>query len=214
MSREAEADDTVGELKAQGVHAWAEAGDLARAEDAARLFSRADQEFDGLDIFVGNAGIWIPNDVPIADMNDAQWRRTVEANLDSIFFTTREAARRVRAGGRIVLVSSTAGQRGEAFHADYAATKGAIISMVKGLCVEMAPKGVTVNAVAPGWIDTEMAHPAFHGGKREAIAGTIPIGRIPPAEDVAGPILFLCSRLARHITGEILNVNGGAVLVG
>jgi 3-oxoacyl-[acyl-carrier protein] reductase len=101
MSRKAEADDTVGELKAQGVHAWGEAGDLARAEDAARLFSRADQEFDGLDIFVGNAGIWIPNDVPIADMNDAQWRRTVEANLDSIFFTTREAARRVRAGGRI-----------------------------------------------------------------------------------------------------------------
>jgi 3-oxoacyl-[acyl-carrier protein] reductase len=86
--------------------------------------------------------------------------------------------------------------------------------MVKGLCVEMAPRGVTVNAVAPGWVDTEMAHPAFQGGHEEAIRQSIPLGRIPPPEDIAGPILFLCSPLARHVTGEILNVNGGAVLVG
>ena len=97
---------------------------------------------------------------------------------------------------------------------DYAASKGAIISMVKGLCVELGPRGITVNCVAPGWVDTEMADPAFAGDRRKAIARSIPLGRIPPAEDIAGPIVFLCSPLARHITGEVLNVNGGAVLVG
>jgi 3-oxoacyl-[acyl-carrier protein] reductase len=86
--------------------------------------------------------------------------------------------------------------------------------MVKGLCVELGGRGITVNCVAPGWIDTEMAAPAYGPGRREAIAATIPIGRIPPAEDIAGPIVFLCSHLARHITGETVNVNGGAVLVG
>ncbi len=213
-SRFDEALETVEALKSLGVHAWAEAGDLGDARDARRLFERADREFEGLDFFVGNAGIWPPETIPITEMTDDHWRRTIQANLDSIFFTTREAARRVRDDGRIVLVGSTAGQRGEAFHVDYAASKGAIISMVKGLCVELGPRGITVNCVAPGWIDTEMAEPAFGEGAREAIAQSIPIGRIPPPEDIAGPIVFLCSYLARHITGEVLNVNGGAVLVG
>jgi len=213
-SRAKEAEETVALLEDLGVHAWAEPGDLADSGVCRRLFERADQEFDGLDVFVGNAGIWPPEEIPVSKMTDEHWRRTMQANLDSIFFTTREAAKRIRDDGRIVLVSSTAGQRGEAFHVDYAASKGAIISMVKGLCVELGPRGITVNCVAPGWIDTEMAEPAYGEGGKEAIARTIPIGRIPPAEDIAGPIVFLCSRLARHITGEILNVNGGAVLVG
>ena len=213
-SRAEEARKTVEALKSMGVDAWAEAGDLGDSRDAQRLFQRVDEEFDGLDFFIGNAGIWPPDEISISEMTDAHWRRTIQANLDSIFYTTREAAQRVSDDGRIVLVSSTAGQRGEAFHVDYAASKGAIISMVKGLCVELGPRGVTVNCVAPGWTDTEMAEPAFGGGEKEAIARSIPIGRIPPAEDIAGPIVFLCSHLARHITGEILNVNGGAVLVG
>jgi 3-oxoacyl-[acyl-carrier protein] reductase len=213
-SREEEALETVEALKALGVHAWAQRGDLGRLEDAEILFSRADEEFDGLDIFVGNAGIWSPADVPLAEMSDEQWRNTMQANLDSVFFTTRAAVRRMRDDGRVVLVSSTAAQRGEAHHADYAASKGALVSMVKGLCVELGPRGITVNSVAPGWIDTEMAHPVMEGDRRAAIERSIPIGRIPPAEDIAGPIVFLCSPMARHITGEILNVNGGAVLVG
>lgn len=213
-SRSREAQETVEELRELGVKAWAEAGDLGDPTDARRLFERADREFDALDLFVGNAGIWPPGDVPIAEMSDDQWRGTMQANLDSIFYTTREAAKRIRDGGRIVLVSSTAGQRGEAFHVDYAASKGALISMVKGLCVELGSRGITVNCVAPGWIDTEMAEPAYGEGGKDAIARTIPIGRVPPPEDIAGPIVFLCSSLARHITGEILNVNGGAVLVG
>lgn len=213
-SREKDALETVKALEALGAKAWAEAGDLGNPSDADRLFRRADEEFDGLDIFVGNAGIWPPESIPISEMSDDHWRNTIQANLDSIFYTTRAAARRIRDNGRIVLVGSTAGQRGEAFHVDYAATKGAVISMVKGLCVEMGSRGITVNCVAPGWIDTEMAHPAMGGDRTAAIVAGIPLGRIPPAADIAGPIVFLCSELARHITGEILNVNGGAVLVG
>ncbi len=114
----------------------------------------------------------------------------------------------------MVFVSSTAGQRGEAFHADYAATKGGLISMVKGLCIEVGKRRITVNAVAPGWVDTEMSADALHSGRLDEIEAAIPLGFVASAEDVAGPILFLCSPLARHITGEILNVNGGSVLVG
>jgi 3-oxoacyl-[acyl-carrier protein] reductase len=116
-------------------------------------------------------------------------------------------------GGRIVLVSSTAGQRGEAGHADYAATKGALIALTKSLAVECAPD-ILVNCVAPGWVDTEMAAPAFGGDAKSRIAAAIPLRRIPTAEQIAGPIVFLCSDLASHITGEILNVNGGSVLCG
>lgn len=213
-SRRDEAEETVRELEAMGVRALAEPGDLSRPDDVRRLFERAETALGGVDLVVGNHGIWPPEDVALADMDDERWRHTLAVNLDAIFYVCREAARRVRDQGRVVLVSSTAGQRGEAMHGDYAASKGAMISLVKGFCVEVAPRGITVNCVAPGWIDTEMAHPAFGAGARERIAASIPVGRIATAEDVAGPIYFLCTELARHITGEVLNVNGGAVLVG
>jgi 3-oxoacyl-[acyl-carrier protein] reductase len=167
-----------------------------------------------LDFFVGNAGIWPSEDVPVADMDDGRGRRTMMENVDSMFFTTRAAARLMNDGGRIVLVSSTAGQRGEAYHADYAASKGAMISYVKSLCIELAKRGITVNSVAPGWVDTEMCEGPFAGGGRDRIAAAIPLGRVAHPRDIAGPILFLCSDLGRHITGEILNVNGGSVLAG
>jgi 3-oxoacyl-[acyl-carrier protein] reductase len=135
-------------------------------------------------------------------------------NVDAMFYTSRACARRLSDNGRIVLVASTAGQRGEAMHADYAASKGAMISFVKSLCVELAPRGITVNSVAPGWVDTEMCAEPFADGGRDAIARTIPLGRIADPRDIAGPIVFLCTDLARHVTGEILNVNGGSVLAG
>ena len=213
-SRQKDAEEVVQRCLALGVHAWAEAGDLALPDDAEALFARADREFEGLDIFIGNHGIWPPDDVSIAEMTDEQWHRTMGANLHSIFYTCRAAARRLRDDGRIVLVSSTAGQRGESWHGDYASSKGAMISLVKGLCIEVAPRGITVNSVAPGWIVTEMTTDALAGEAGARVAAGIPIGRIATAEDVAGPIVFLCSTLARHITGEILNVNGGAVLPG
>jgi 3-oxoacyl-[acyl-carrier protein] reductase len=213
-TRAGEADAVADAARAMGVRSFAHGGDVRDPAAVERLFERVDQELGGLDIFVGNAGIWEPQDVPIAEMSDAQWRDTLAANLDSIFYTTRAAARRLADGGSIVLVGSTAGQRGEAGHADYAATKGAMISLVKGVAVELAPRDIRVNCVAPGWIDTEMAAQPYADGGRGRIEAAIPLGRVASAEDVAGPILFLCSVLARHITGEILNVNGGSVLCG
>ncbi len=213
-SRREAADGVVAELEAMGVKAWAAAGDLGRPEHVEALFVRGDEEFDGLDIFVGNHGIWPSNDTAIADMTDEQWHGTMATNLHSVFYTSRAAAKRLRPDGRLVLVGSTAGQRGEAYHGDYAATKGAMISLVKGFCVELGGRGITVNCVAPGWIDTEMSATSLKGPERAGIEEGIPIGRVASADDVAGPILFLCSELGRHVTGEILNVNGGAVLVG
>jgi 3-oxoacyl-[acyl-carrier protein] reductase len=213
-TRSAAANELTDELRGMGVKTWSFGGDLAQPEVVRDLEARCMAEFDGLDIFIGNAGIWPPQDVPIAQMEDLQWRETIAANLDAVFYTTRAAARMLADDGRIVLVSSTAGQRGEAGHADYAASKGAIISMVKGIAIELAPRGITVNCVAPGWIDTEMAALPYAAGGRSRIESGIPLGRVASAEDVAGPIVFLCTGLARHITGEILNVNGGSILCG
>jgi 3-oxoacyl-[acyl-carrier protein] reductase len=167
-----------------------------------------------VDLFVANAGVWPPADAPVAQMEDAQWLNTMRENVDSIFFTTSAVVRVISDGGRIVLVSSTAGQRGEAFHADYGASKGAVISFTKSLAVELASRDVTVNSVAPGWVDTDMVSGAMADAGRERINAGIPLGRVATTDDIAGPIVFLCSPLARHITGEILNVNGGSVLCG
>jgi 3-oxoacyl-[acyl-carrier protein] reductase len=213
-SRQDEAADVVQRLAGLGVRAFAHGADLSSLAGTASLFDRAEREFGGLDVFVGNAGIWPSHDVALQDMTDEQWRRTMTENTDAMFYSTRAAARRLDRGGRIVLVSSTAGQRGEAYHADYAASKGAMISFVKSLAVELASRDVTVNAVAPGWVDTEMVADVLDNEGRDRIAKAIPIGRVATPRDIAGPIVFLCSELARHITGEILNVNGGSVLCG
>ncbi|HEX8391198.1 MAG TPA: SDR family NAD(P)-dependent oxidoreductase [Longimicrobium sp.] len=212
-SREADAAQVVEHARGLGVRAFAQASDVSTPWGAEMLFERCLVELGGVDLFVANAGIWVPDEVGVAGMSDAQWDRTMAANLTSVFQTVRLASRFVGAGGRIVIVSSTAGQRGEAFHADYAASKGALISFTKSVAVELAERDITVNCVAPGWIDTEMvARPMAEG--RTRIEQNIPLGRIATADDVAGPIVFLCSALARHITGEVVNVNGGSVLCG
>jgi 3-oxoacyl-[acyl-carrier protein] reductase len=213
-SRKEDAVAIVEKAEAAGVRAFAYAYDIGSRDGAEALVRSATADLKGLDFFVGNAGIWPSDDVPVSDMDDNRWRRTMLENVDSMFFTTRAAARAMSDNGRIVLVSSTAGQRGEAFHADYAASKGAMISYVKSLCIELAKRGITVNSVAPGWVDTEMCEGPFANGGRDRIASAIPVGRVAHPRDIAGPIVFLCSDLARHITGEILNVNGGSVLAG
>lgn len=213
-ARQNEAADVVQRLAGLGVRAFAHAADLSSLAGTASLFDRAEREFGGLDIFVGNAGIWPAQDIPLQEMTDEHWRRTMMENVDAMFYSTRAAARQLERGGRIVLVSSTAGQRGEAYHADYAASKGAMISFVKSLAVELAERDVTVNSVAPGWVDTEMVADVLDAAGRDRISKAIPIGRVATPRDIAGPIVFLCSDLARHITGEILNVNGGSVLCG
>jgi len=212
-TRGQDAEVTVDEVEALGRRAFAFGGDLADPAVVERIMSEVQRQLGRLDIFVANAGIWPAEEVRLASITTERWHRTVEANLDSVFLSTRAALRLMRAGGRVVIVSSTAGQRGEAFHADYAATKGALISLTKSLAVECAPD-LVVNCVAPGWVDTEMSLPAFGLENRDRIRRTIPLQRIAAAEDIAGPILFLCSDLARHVTGEVLNVNGGSVLCG
>lgn len=195
-------------------HLWMQAGDLAEEEAVRVLFERAEREFAGVELFVGNAGVWNADPLPLERLEPARWRALLDANLTSIYLTTREAVRRMGEGGRIVLLSSTAGQRGEAEHSHYAASKGAIISFVKSLCVELGPRGITVNAVAPGWVDTEMSAAVLRSPARPRVEATIPLRRAAAPEEIAGPIVFLLSDLASHITGEVLNVNGGSVLCG
>jgi 3-oxoacyl-[acyl-carrier protein] reductase len=212
-TRAAEAEATAADIRALGRRALTSGGDLADPGIARRLAGDVKRELGGLDIFVANAGVWPADEVRLGDISVERWRGTLQANLDSVFLSTRAILPLMRSGARLVIVSSTAGQRGEAFHADYAASKGALISLTKSLAVEYAPS-IVVNCVAPGWVDTEMSAPAYGADGRERINASIPLGRIATADDIAGPILFLCSDLARHVTGEVLNVNGGSVLCG
>lgn len=192
--------------------------DLNSSEAARTLIDAAVQQFGRLDIVVGNHGVWPPHDAPIDQMSDQQWRSTLAINVESLFGLVKYGVGQMKkqhSGGHVVLISSTAGQRGEAFHCDYAASKGAIISMVKGLSTELAMHKIYVNCVAPGWVETEMAAPALHDPEiSKRVFATIPLGRAGKPEEIAAAVLFLCTPHAGFITGEILNVNGGAVLVG
>lgn len=194
---------------------WSQAADLSDAAGCRALFERVDAEFGGLEGFVGNAGIWNAEPRPLAELELAEWTEMLDANLTSIYLTARAAVRRLSPGGRVVLISSTAAQRGEGEHSHYAASKGAIHAFVKSLATELGPRDVTVNAVAPGWVETDMsAGVLLDPGVRARVETEIPLGRVAPPQDIAGPVCFLLSDLARHITGEVLNVNGGAVRCG
>ncbi|MGH9579985.1 MAG: SDR family NAD(P)-dependent oxidoreductase [Terriglobales bacterium] len=205
--------DECGEERCAAVQA-----ELSGVTGARALVEAAVERHHRLDILVVNHGVWPPEDVPVDRMTDEQWRRTLSINLDSVFDLVKHSVaqmKKQRSGGHIVILSSTAGQRGEAFHADYAASKGAVISLVKGLSTELAPDGISVNCVAPGWVETDMALPALEDpGVRAGVLAKIPLGRLGKPEEIAAPILFLCTEHAGFITGEVFNVNGGAVLVG
>jgi 3-oxoacyl-[acyl-carrier protein] reductase len=191
--------------------------DLSTTGAAQQLVSSAIAAFGRLDILVANHGIWPPEDAPVDRMSDEQWHRTIAVNLDSVFSLVKHSVAQMKkqGSGHVVLVSSTAGQRGEAFHCDYAASKGALISMVKGLSTELARDNIHVNCVAPGWVATDMSAAALSDPPtRDKVFRTIPMGRVGTPDEIAAPILFLCTPYAGFITGEIFNVNGGAVLVG
>lgn len=178
----------------------------------AELVAATVDAFGGLDVAVASAGIWTGGRIDA--MTPEAWRETLDVNLTGTWHLCRHAIPALRSGaGCLVVISSTAGQRGEAGHSHYAATKGAQIALVKSLAVECAP-AIRVNAVAPGWVDTDMSAASLQGPDRTAIEAQIPLGRVAAAEDVACAVAYLASDWARHVTGEVLNVNGGAVLCG
>jgi len=196
--------------------------DLATIEDGQRLIAATIAVFGHLDILIVNHGVWPPHDQPIATMPASQWSTTLGTNLASVFGLVQSAAAQMlsqplegRTRGHIVLVASTAAQRGEAFHADYAASKGALLSLTKSLSSELAPQGILCNCVAPGWVATEMSAGTLSDpiASKKAL-GLIPLGRAADPDEIAGPIVFLCTPWAGFVSGEIFNVNGGAVLVG
>jgi len=196
--------------------------ELSTPADGRALVTAAVAALGRLDVLVVNHGIWPPKDAPIAEMPEEQWHRTIGVNLDSVFGLVQAAVAQMSrqpgdgdTKGHIVLISSTAGQRGEANHSDYAVTKGALISLTKSLSTELAPIGIRVNCVAPGWVATEMSASSVNNPETGAkIRAGIPVGRVASPREIAGPVLFLCTPLAGFISGEVLNVNGGAVLVG
>jgi 3-oxoacyl-[acyl-carrier protein] reductase len=213
-NREA-ASEVARECERLGAQAFAMRADVSRVAMVEKMVKAAIDRFGALDAMVANAGIW--KEAAIETMSEREWDETIAANLKSIYACCREAARVMipKSRGTMILISSTAGQRGEAFHSHYAATKGAIISMTKSLAAELGPRGITVNCVAPGWVATDMTEDALNDSRqRRRIRDLIPLGRVATPEEIAGPILFLASELASHITGEILNVNGGSVLCG
>ncbi len=208
------AKEVVKAIETSGRRAIAVRGNHAEDAHCRELIETATVRFGRVDVLVNNAGIWTYG--PIDEMPEKVWRETLETNLSGLVYCTRYAVQQMKkqGKGRIINISSTAGQRGEAFHSHYAATKGAIISLTKSWASELAPS-ILVNCVAPGWVDTDMsAGPLADPEESKQIMQVIPLRRVGTAEEIAGPILFLASDLATFITGEILNVNGGAVLVG
>ena len=189
--------------------------DASRMNSGDKVVKETVKRFGRVDILVNNVGIWTYG--KIGEMSEKVWKETMEVNLNSVFYMTNAVVpfMKKQKSGKIINISSTAGQRGEADHSHYAASKGGMISFTKAIATELGPYNINVNSVAPGWVDTDLNNEIFADEQyKEQERKKIPLQRIPTADDIAGPILFLASDLARHITGEILNVNGGSVLVG
>ena len=209
------ASEAVRAAEQHGVKASAVRADVRSVAGAETLVREAVDRFGRLDVVVCNAGVW--RGAPVESISEELWDDVIDINLKGTWTVCRAAVPELKRNrrGRIVIVSSTAGQRGEANVSNYAASKGGQISFTKSLATELAGHNITVNCVAPGWVDTEMNSEAFADEKfRQSVIETIPLRRLPTPEDIARPILFLASDWARHITGEVLNVNGGSVLCG
>lgn len=202
------ASETCGLVDGEGRRAAALRGDLSNPADAENVVRTAADELGGLDIVVANAGVW--ERAPLAELDAETLRRTLALNVEGVIHTCRAAAE-VMSSGDIVLIGSTAGLRGEPEYSAYAASKGAVHLFAKSVAVELAPRGIRVNTVAPGWVDTDMTREAL-AARREEILREIPVGRVATPDDVAGAVLFLCSHLARHVVGAVIDVNGGSVL--
>ena len=209
------ATNAVSAAQLSGARAIAVQADISRLDEATRLIKETLEKFARIDFLVCNAGIWEGG--AIDAMAEEVWEKTIELNLKGTWTVCHAAVPHMkeRGFGRIVIDSSTAGQRGEANVSNYAASKGGQISFTKSLAAELGPFGINVNSVAPGWVDTDMCADVFADKSfKKSIEDGIPVGRVASPEDIAWPIVFLCSEWARHVNGEILNVNGGSVLCG
>jgi 3-oxoacyl-[acyl-carrier protein] reductase len=214
LSAEEKANNAVALCREKGVEAIAVQGDVSKWEDAQNLARKAIEKFGRIDLLVCNAGIWEGS--PIEEMSEELWNKVLNTNLKAAWAMTKACvpSMKKQESGAIVLVSSTAGQRGEANYSNYAASKGGQISFTKALASELCPK-IRVNAVAPGWIETAMVRPVFEDESyKQSVINSIPLRRMATTDDVALSIAFLLSDWSRHITGEILNINGGTVLCG
>ena len=206
---------TVDMAQTHGVQAFAIQADVSQIDEADRLVQQTLEHFGRVDFLICNAGIWEGG--PVESISEELWDKTLDINLKGTWSVCRAAVPLMKKQkfGRIVIVSSTAGQRGEAYVSNYAASKGGQISFTKSLAPELASFGINVNCVAPGWVETDMtAKVLADDAMQESIIKSIPLGRAATPEEIAGPIVFLCTEWANHITGEVLNVNGGSVLCG
>jgi len=202
-------------VKNEGRECIAVKADISKEKNAFSVVKRTYEKFGKIDILVNNAGIWTYG--KIGEISEKVWQDTMSVNLDGMFFMTNAVVPYMKKQkyGKIINISSTAGQRGESEHSHYAASKGGMISFTKAIATELGPFNINVNSIAPGWVDTDLNNEVFSDSNyKELERQKIPLQRIPTPEDIAGPILFLASDLSRHITGEILNVNGGSVLIG
>jgi 3-oxoacyl-[acyl-carrier protein] reductase len=209
------AESVVNRLNTMGVKSKSFRGNVEKSKECSRIVHEIKKTFGGIDILVNCAGIWEFGE--IGKMKPEQWQKTIDINLGGTFNLCNLVApiMKKRSYGKIINLSSTAGQRGESYHSHYAASKGGIIAFTKSISVELIKFGIWVNCVAPGWVDTDMVKNVLKNPKvRKEIIHSIPRGMIPKPEDIAGPILFLASPLSDHIVGEVLNVNGGSVLCG
>ena len=205
------------EAKKHGTRVEAFKADVSKHSENKKLVEQTIARLGRLDILVANAGVWNVDDLPIEKMTEKQWDEMMQVNLKSVYSIIHFSVPQMikQKSGKIIPIASTAAQRGEAFHTHYGASKGAIVSLTKGLATELARHGILVNSVAPGWVATDMSNPVLDtkAGQKMA-AAAIPLGRPATAEEVAGPILFAASDLANFMTGEVINVNGGSVLCG
>lgn len=215
VSDEASAASAVSSAIEKGVRAVAIAADVSSVSESETLVQETLRHFNRIDFLICNAGIWEGG--PVESISEELWDKVLDVNLKGTWTVCRAAVPSMKKQefGRIVIISSTAGQRGEANVSNYAASKGGQISLTKSLSPELAKYGINVNCVAPGWVHTEMTDDVFEDSERlKSVVSTIPLGRMATPEEIAGPVVFLCSKWANHITGEILNVNGGSVLCG
>jgi len=191
--------------------------DVGKMADAKKLVDFSRERLGRLDVLVANAGIWNDKDIPIEQLAERDWDEMVRVNLKGVYTVVHSAVPHMIAqgGGRIIAVSSVAGQRGTAFHTHYSATKGGVISFAKALASELARHNILVNCVAPGFVDTDVWAATLKSKSRaKALVAAYPLKRVARPEEVAGPILFIASDLATFITGEVINVNGGSFPCG